>query len=694
MAKKKTIDINSRLSTEELKKDVETAVTELNKVKDAAEGKDPKTGKDITASKKKWADFANLFSGTLPRDIQKTIRQFKAKRREVARATRGMTKFNKVMKGFGGPVLAIVILALEKLAEYLPQIIDYFTGNTEAVKALTAANEAAAQSMDRFTASNSAFFEVMMDTTLSIDQRIAAQERLSRSVAGVRDIDLEAADAAERLQEAYAMESARQANEAALKELGEQYTEYQKKRAEEVQHLTELEEHLYSLGYNAAEENVVIQQKEEIMELDEEYADLLAERTRLTEWLAEADAKAAEAAREKQKLQELENRQMRLNQTVYEMEKEMRLDRLDQYEREIAKIDEKMYANLQEADTIGASERDKQKIIEYYAAERQAVRDKEAEAQAAERKRAEEEAKRAQEQLERLKSQIEDVFMDSEQRAIKASEERFTELIAQAEEAGLDTVALTAQMEAERDRIIREYADKRKADAEKDAADEAKLEDAKLKMLEQLYEGNDTRLAEVRAAQLDREEEEAVKRANELGISELQVRQYYAKKRKEVETEAEQEILDAKQESMATFKDGMGNLFDAVQGLAERGSKNAKRLAVLDVLLKQGQSLAAGIQAAIETTPKTPAYPLMLAGQIAGIAATIVTGFSQVKSILSDAGAETGSMESIQPTQALVPSVSSQTMSAQSMNVSAYVVNSELQGQRLFNENMGRRITL
>lgn len=196
-------------------------------------------------------------------------------------------------------------------------------------------------------------------------------------------------------------------------------------------------------------------------------------------------------------------------------------------------------------------------------------------------------------------------------------------------------------------------------------------------------------------AQLEIEREEAIADANRLGISLVQVKQYYDDLRAEIESETNETMLDSRQKSMDTFRQGMGDLFDGIMGLMDRNSKNAKRLAIIEVLINQAQALAKGISAAVEATPKTPAYPFQLAGYIATIAGTILSGFAQVKAIMNQAGASGGgSMTARMPTQALIPSVSSQTQEAKSMNVSAYVVQSDLQGSNLMWENMGKRITL
>lgn len=696
MAKEKKIEVNSRLKTDELKKDVETAVKELNKVKEAAEGKDPKTGRDITDTKKKWGDFANLFSGTLPRDIQMTIRKFKSKTREVARATRGMDKFNKVMKGFGGPILAAVILGLEKLIEYLPQIIDYFTGNTAAVKALTAANEAAIEVMDRYVAQNQAYFDILVDTNAEMEQRIAAQNYLARSVEGLRDINLEAADAVEQLNEAYAKQAERQANEAAMKELQDQYLEYTKKRGELEQLLAERTAHLTKMGYeNVDQQRVVIEVQEDLADLEEEYAKLLQTRSDISQQIIEDEAERARVAREAREEEEQRNRVFKLNEQVYKMEQEMRLDRMDEYDREIAKIDEKEREQLMAAHAANASEEQVTTIMQYYAAQRAEVRDKEAAAQEAEAERQRQEDERAIEAMANLRKRIAEATMDDEERALQGAKDRFAELIAQAEEAGLDTVALETQLQIELESVRSQFAEKRLTEAQRVADEEAKIERDKLKLLTKLYADNEQKSRELRLAQLEIERKEAMAEANKLGVSLVQVKQYYDNLEAEINAETTNAMLDERKESMDTFRDGMGSLYDALTGMMDRNSKNAKRLAVIEVLINQAQALAKGINAAIETTPKTPAYPFMLAGNIAGIAATILTGFTQIKSILDSAGASSGGgMSARMPTQALVPSVTATAEAPKSMNVSAYVVQSDLQGSNRSWESLGKRITL
>jgi len=693
MAKAKEIQINSRLRTDELKKDVEVATAELNKVRNAAELKDPRGRGGIESTTKKWGQFSNLFSTVLPRDIQMTIRRFQGKRREVARATQGMTAFNKVMKGFGGPILAAVIIGLEKLIEYLPKIIDYFTGNTDAVKALTAANEAAMQTMDRYIGQNQAYFDILVDTNQALETRLAAQEYLSRSISGLRDINLEAADALERLNEEYTKQAERQANEAAMNELQEQYIVYLKEREELETKLEKLE--TQNFKYKSDRETYERAYLEDLAELESEYAEFLQNRVDLSEQIIEQQRELAQQALEQKTAEQERQRVMKLNKTLYDMEREMRLERLDEYDREIAKIDEKERAQIREATEANASQEEMTTIYRYYSAQRQKIRDKEAAAQEAEAKRQAEEDARAIEAMANLRKRIAEVTMDDEERALQGVKDRFADLIAQAQDANMDTLALETQLQIELESVRSRFAEKRLTDAQRVADKEAKIERDKLNLLTKLYADNEQKSRELRLAQLEIEREEAIADANRLGISLVQVKQYYDDLRAEIESETNETMLDSRQKSMDTFRQGMGDLFDGIMGLMDRNSKNAKRLAIIEVLINQAQALAKGISAAVEATPKTPAYPFQLAGYIATIAGTILSGFAQVKAIMNQAGASGGgSMTARMPTQALIPSVSSQTQEAKSMNVSAYVVQSDLQGSNLMWENMGKRITL
>lgn len=377
------------------------------------------------------------------------------------------------------------------------------------------------------------------------------------------------------------------------------------------------------------------------------------------------------------------------------MEREMRLERLDEYDREIAKIDEKERAQIREATEANASQEEMTTIYRYYSAQRQKIRDKEAAAQEAEAKRQAEEDARAIEAMANLRKRIAEVTMDDEERALQGVKDRFADLIAQAQDANMDTLALETQLQIELESVRSRFAEKRLTDAQRVADKEAKIERDKLNLLTKLYADNEQKSRELRLAQLEIEREEAIADANRLGISLVQVKQYYDDLRAEIESETNETMLDSRQKSMDTFRQGMGDLFDGIMGLMDRNSKNAKRLAIIEVLINQAQALAKGISAAVEATPKTPAYPFQLAGYIATIAGTILSGFAQVKAIMNQAGASGGgSMTARMPTQALIPSVSSQTQEAKSMNVSAYVVQSDLQGSNLMWENMGKRITL
>lgn len=668
----------------------------INKVNDAVEGKQPgQKGNRPTAAGKAsadWKSLGGLFTGFLPRSFQKGIRTIKSANRAVKGATRGVQTMGKAMKNLAGPIIGALLIGIELLIENWDKVTNFLGLVSYGQRAVNEAMEEGEKAANSLTAANETYLAMLLDTNRALDERLVAQRKLAKSIEAIGDIDLNAEDAQEQIQAAFDLEVARVSMEAELESMSEAYAKYAEERDEE---LADIEKGIERYGNttNLDTRNATIR----LNRLNEDYAEMLERRTEIINTLTEQEVQRVEAEEAAQAAAQAAAAQQKTQDRVEALSAETRLNRIkDKSQRELVILREKQEAEEAAFEASGATEEQLLVLQEYYANKRMEIRQKEIDAQRAE-------AERAGREMLALQQEIEEILTtDAETRALAAAERKYEKLIENAKAAGLETLELEQALQDELIKISEEFTqkeeDKKKSDADA-AAKEALQEERERRQAGYLVIADDEeRQRQIELDNLKAKYEENLALLEKFEMDSTALTAKYESEREDIIEGSTDEAIMTRKEGLKELEGGMEELFNSLQGLAERGSKRAKQLAVIEVLLNQAKALSAGIRAAIEVTPTAsgPAYPFVLAGYIASIAGTILTGFTQVKSILSESGASGGGSLGQQrsATSALVPSVSGGMVEQRSMNVNAYVVQSDLQGQNMMANNIFKRVSL
>ena len=132
-------------------------------------------------------------------------------------------------------------------------------------------------------------------------------------------------------------------------------------------------------------------------------------------------------------------------------------------------------------------------------------------------------------------------------------------------------------------------------------------------------------------------------------------------------------------------------MFAALEKGAEESSAAQKGFAIADVLLSQAVAMANAIEGASKAAKDTgPAAPFTLAAYIASMIGTVVGSFVSIKGILSEADAPSPGVGggTVTATRPLIPTAVARTETAGAQNIQSFVVQSELQGASLINDNL------
>lgn len=256
---------------------------------------------------------------------------------------------------------------------------------------------------------------------------------------------------------------------------------------------------------------------------------------------------------------------------------------------------------------------------------------------------AQQEAARKEKEQSEIEA-VQDALKTDLQREIDSVNERYAKLLEAADKYGLDRAALEQQLA---DKI---WAIQQRADAE--------------------YDAEDKKIKETRVARMN----EFVDNIGGL----------FGTWQNLVKAQTTAEVQAAKQRG-ASDKE--------IENIERKAAERQKRLALIEVLIQQGQAIAAGLAGATQAAAATgPAAPFVLPAYIASMIATIVGGFVQVKNLLNQANAATsgigrsgqgGGGRSV--TQALPNLVSDLSGEAGTFGeekaVRTYVVASDVQGQ-------------
>lgn len=574
-----------------------------------------------------------VFGNLLPRSIMNLNRSFQSTQRSLRGFTSGIKILDKAVKGLGTAGFGILLIAIEQIIANWDQITALFDKTTTSARVQEEAMRKAALAVNDLTVAIDKHRQIVANFNETDQVRISALKELQRLMPELNDLTLDEADALSRINAA------------------------RERRLELEQISTKVK----------ATEQALQDTKNASLEDEVTWYDRLIYGQNAYLGLAKRQKKAKEDEKA-------------LNEDLNQLALEER--------RIMAEIEAELQAQREAAEAAAQAERD--------AAEAERKRLAEIERIAKEEERM---LKERTQLLEELRTQAELDALEGQarlEREIELRREAELEkaMAVQASQEAIDLI--NAQYDAEQQQRIDNEIQRIK-DLEQAAADA--MMSAQERLDEALLTQDESEL--MRAAKkwdelldlavqygLDTTELEN-KRQEELTL----ITEKQAAARAKIETDKEQTIQDAK---MATLESSV-KLFGTISDLAKRDSKLAKAAAVTQILLSQGKAIASGIEAAVTTTPKTPAYPFQLAANIAGILGTILSTFGQVRNILKTADTSMpgggGGGSTSQPVQALIPTTASNTPGSQ-QPLQAFVVQSELQGMNLQHSSMAARTTL
>ena len=581
---------------------------------------------------KNWGGIGELFSSLLPRGMQKTIRQFKSTQRSVGRLSKGF----KVLRGaMAGIVTGGILIGLETIISNFDSIKEFFGFmDVEQQKQNEHNKETEKQSIATRTELERHLL-VVQDINSAEDDRQHSLKVLASQLTELRDLDLESADAQDQILTAYD-DLIRKQKLVADNKLAE---------AKVTEHLTKL----------SKEDNLLTEQQ--LADLDEqsEY------------WSAEVLAK---------------NKAKMVAEARAKVEGELNAIYAEQNTRskEIADIDQRREATIktttdaikEQADAEANAKKTKSEI------------DREREANA---KYLADLEKRLSEEI--LLAGIE----DEQKRQLKVLELRNTEQKKKAEDAGANAAQLLQiekTYQLERDAVIKEFSDRQNEE------DEIARQEAEDRAMEQalLFEELETaRMSErdqrllAAADEYTKQQELAAGNADLL----LLIEEDYANKRKQIEEDTNEQIFISREEGVNKLVKGSRAMFASLERAAEDGSNAQKALAITDILLQQGVAMANAVAGATKAASAAgPGAPFALAGYIATMVGAVVSSFVGIKGILAEADADTGGIGggTVTATRPLIPTSVARTETAGAQNIQSFVVQSELQGASLINDNL------
>lgn len=188
MAKPINVEAKVVAEVEDAKQNIKEVGDEVDALKRKAQGA-------AKASSKEFGNFANLFSGLLPRNIQMMIRKFQSTQRAVGRLGRSL----KFLKGaFAGLGIGLLILALEALIDNWEKISNLLTGVDEKQEAYNKRIEAGTKAVNSYVTANQQYIDTVNDSTASADLRNQALATMGSRLREVQNLDITTAEGIER----------------------------------------------------------------------------------------------------------------------------------------------------------------------------------------------------------------------------------------------------------------------------------------------------------------------------------------------------------------------------------------------------------------------------------------------------------------------------------------------------------------
>lgn len=633
MARRKAkLPIVAELDTSGVEEGVKKATKETKKLRKEVEG-------GGNAGLKAYGELAELFTGVLPRSTQSLIRSFRMTQRSVNRTARS---FNFLKKAATPLIFTAIIIAIETLIENFEKVTDFLGVTSQAMRDNEEATEQATKAVNQYNATTMTSLAALNDLTKSEEERQFALDRLKKSVEGINDVELTNADALERVNAAYERQQELTSLQSQIQTRQKQLTE-QLAAAEEAR-TTNLDFLMSAKGREIEEErryNEFVQ--ENILPLQKELEDLQAKEAARRKEIAdqvEKERKEKEELAEAERKAEREKKQREADENKREalreeLAKKESLRGLEGEQRIIRENEIALEAELERARAFGAHKDDLLRIEEEYQAELDESLTNFREQQAA----------KAEADNEREKAE-----------ALRAQEAQ-TAALNQLEQAEFEAAATLAD--------------------NRQALDEAKV-NAKYERLYAL--------------------------ADKFNYDTAELQRLQAEELQKINDKYDQTLIISREESYKILEQGARQLFNGLSQIAEDGSATQKSLAVMEILLNQGKALSHAIAGATAAAAATgPGAPFALAGYIASAVGTVLAGFAQIRNVLNEAdsvggrfggssrGGGVGSGGGI--TQTLIPTVATGSPD-QRMNVSAFVVQSELQGKMQFDSNVRSRTRL
>ena len=597
---------------------------------------------------KKFGELNGIFGSLLPRNMQSVIRRFQSTSRAVRRAGKSMSIFKKSIIALGLP--ALLVLLGEIIANW-EAISDALGFTSEESRQLAKEQEALNRTMIQAAAATEPYLAIIQDLNRSLADREVAQAQLAKSVSAAAGIDIEAADGVERL-------TAATANYVAMQETQKQLALIQEKINKKREEQAEAELGWVSMGYSAQ---------------------------------GKANAQAKLRAELEEKIQPLEEERNAIIQQQIDLQKEMN-----------AEIERQRQEREAEAEAL-REQNEAERALEV------------------QRKKAQQEREARQ---KREADAIERLTKSEEQRGM-TEEELFLDELDRDERAELATVESEEAKEAIKEFYAQKWLDyyanlvaQEEADqAAKDEKEKARVEKVQKDITKELEKtALERRLADMTAEEAELEKNrlhyEALKeQAKSAGLDtfallqeELMQKALIQDKYDAIAIEKEEALQEALYRAKERAVGEGADLLGKMANIAEEGSDSAKAFAITEVLLNQAIAMSNAIKGATgaAATPPTPATPFLQAGYIISMVGGVVSSFASIKRILDDAGSGgtagvgSGGSRARQPSQALVPNqnLDVQNNEAQNVNVSAFVVQSQLQGQQLDQASAMARATL
>lgn len=215
MAKPINVEAKVVAEVEDAKQNIKEVGDEVDALKQKARGA-------AKASSKEFGNFANLFSGLLPRNIQMMIRKFQSTQRAVGRLGRSL----KFLKGaFAGLGIGLLILGLEALIDNWEKISNLLTGVTEEQKNYNLQIEAGTKAVNSYVTANQQYIDTINDSSASTNERNQALSTMAARLREVQDLDITTADGLERFNAAIdrqiALEDLQAQQQTVLQQIGE-----------------------------------------------------------------------------------------------------------------------------------------------------------------------------------------------------------------------------------------------------------------------------------------------------------------------------------------------------------------------------------------------------------------------------------------------------------------------------------------